>query len=119
MKKAEIIAEKFRRDMLKKKDPEVCLKLIVRDLIREANDEIMKKKLQTAPEIASVFEKQCNKWNKMQGLLSDFPIQYDGFLMLLKKFNAPLYFKLIQCGLTRLQEDFEPQKEEQNGSKEL
>lgn len=102
--KAKEYARRFRTELALKQDPEIILKLIFKDFVREANLLILHKKCKTPEEIAIIFDAQNNKWKDMCTFLIKYRINRNGFLELIKELEPKLYFSLIAHGLSPLPE---------------
>lgn len=103
--KAEEYANQFKKSRRNKENPETTLRLIFRDMVREANVLVAKKKCKNPKEVARIFQAQDDKWRDMCVYLISFPINKEGFSKLLKDLSPKMYFSLIQHGFKRLKED--------------
>jgi hypothetical protein len=103
--KAEEYAKQFIDGRRTHRDPVIVLKLIFKQMIREANIKIRKKKCKNPVEVAEIFEEQSNKWQDMCVYLIKYPINKNGFIAWLKDLQPNLYFSLVANGLTPLSDD--------------
>ena len=83
-------AAQFKQSRRDGKPPEESLRIIFRDMIREANLMIVRAKCTKSEQIAQIFNEQNIKWKDMCTYLCAFPINKQGFLQLLKDLEPRL-----------------------------
>jgi hypothetical protein len=93
-------AKEYAKQFLEEKyDPARILLLIFRDMIREANHIVLKKNLQSLDEVSEVFENQAKKWEDMCGILQGYPINKNGFKLMLRAKAPDSYLKMTTAKL--------------------
>jgi hypothetical protein len=103
--KAKEYAKQFMEGRISHRDPVIVLKLIFKQMIREANIRMRKERCKTPEEVAKIFEEQSNKWQDMCIYLIKYPVNKFGFIAWLKALQPNVYFELVAHGLTPLSED--------------
>jgi len=83
------------------------LKLVFRELLKEANRKYVGYNKKSYQIMADVFEEQNNKWKDIAIYLLSLPIAADAFERLVKEFDPKLYYVIILYGFHFLEEDTE------------